>query len=119
MIVISRNRQHWYFQLTDSATGRRDSSLAGGGRVEKITSNQNELGLMFSCNLANSPNHLDALLLNECAFLWVFDSSKGLSRLPIRSVDETPVHERVGCQVPLQVYATILGTHSFSLQGRA
>jgi hypothetical protein len=92
MVVVSGNRQDWNSQLTDGATGRRHGGFAGGGRVEEITSNNNELDLMCSHDIADSSDHLNALLLNECALLWIINTGEGFAQLPIGGVQKAGGH---------------------------
>ena len=93
VVVVSGNHQDWNFQLTESAAGRRDGGFAGGGRVEKIPGNKNELDLMGPCDFSDSPDHLNALLLNECAFLRIVNPGEGFAELPIGCVQKPSAHE--------------------------
>ena len=74
--------------MPDGATGRRHCGFAGSGRVEKITSNENELGLLCPGYIADPSDHLNALLLNECALLWIVNTGEGFTQLPIGCVEK-------------------------------
>ena len=89
MVVIPGDHDHGNYKLANGAAGRRNSGFAGCRRVEKISGHQDKLRLVNLGRLADSPNHLETLLLNQRALLGIADPRERFAQLPIGGVQES------------------------------
>src|SRR5205823_3510401 len=89
VVVIARNGQQGHTQLANGTASRGDRGLAGCGGIEQVTRHEDKLNPVLTGNLAEAQNRVNALLLQERAFVDVLNSGEGFAELPVSRMQET------------------------------